>query len=144
VAVVALNPRRQRKLWAAAFAMAISVILLAGVYIGAYVTGSARTLNQTFNAREGEFYTFGLHGTTWSMMRLSLSSSSPVTVCVTNGYGLEMLKSGRGTMCLFKADGVRNLNRVWRFPENGVLYLVVIPREKARVHLEVKTGLVLP
>lgn len=144
MAVIALNPRHQRKLWAAAFAMAISVVLLAGVYIGAYATGNAGVLNQAFTARKGEFYTFGLRGTSWSMVKLSVRAGSPLTVCITDSYGLEMLKSGRGSMCLFRAAGVKEVERVWRFPKTGVLYLVIIPERDTKVQLKVKTGLVLP
>lgn len=68
-----------------------------------------------------------------------------VTVCITDGTGLNALYSGGGeAICLFKVDGgATNVDRVWRFPKNGPLYLVVIPKSKegpVSLHLNVKGG----
>jgi molybdopterin-binding protein len=144
VAVIPVTPRRQRQLWASMFALAVSVVLLAGVYIGAYVTGSIGTLTQSFSADAGEYYVYPIWGTTWSMMRISLHSEAPVTVCITDSSGLEMLRSGGEAFCLFRASDVTELDRVWRFPSSGRMYLVVLPKEETSVELQIKTGLVLP
>ena len=144
MAVIAVSPRRQRQLWATAFAAAVSVLLLAGVYVGAYVAGGIGTLNQSFFGEGGRYYVYSLTGTTWSMMRISVSSEAPVTVCITDSPGLEMLRSGNGALCLFKATDVTELDKVWRFPKSGVLYMVILPEENTSVRVEVKTGLVLP
>jgi len=70
---------------------------------------------------------YRMTGGTWSVVYFSVNANKPVDVCITDETGLEMMKSGGGALCLFKASNVKSIDKFWRFPENGPLYLVVIP-----------------
>lgn len=84
----------------------------------------------------GEVGVYEIEGSSWSVIYFSVSSDKPVTVCITDKNGQQMLETGSG-MCLFKAEHVTHVSKVWRFPVAGPLYLVVIPEGEDPVSAEV-------
>ncbi len=96
--------------------MAISVVLLAGAYIGAYVTGSARTLNQTFTAHRG----------------------------VLHIYSVEMLKNGHNSMCFFHGEWSDRSGEGLMPFKNGLMYPIIIPEHDIWVKMGLKQGFLPP
>ena len=95
----------------------------------------------------GQYEVYKIKGGTWTTVYISLDSTQPVTVCITDEAGLKMLKSGKGMLCFFKAERVMHLEKVWRFPKKGSLYLVLVnnsTRTPAKLSIRVSSWLVIP
>lgn len=105
-------------------------------------------INMTFTGykdkiilQNGDLAMYRIDGTSWTVIYISVSSSQPVSVCITDENGLQMLKTGSG-MCLFLEEHVTHVTKIWRFPVNGPLYLIVIPEEgkpSVSLNLEVRS-----
>ncbi|WP_237268636.1 hypothetical protein [Thermococcus celer] len=123
-------------------AVGFTVLVVMAVLL-VVVLGSSYRFQESVVVRPGERYVYELDGYSWTTLQFTIRSTGPVTVCITDGTGLNALYSGGEAICLFKVDGATNVDRVWRFPKNGPLYLVVIPKSKegpVSLHLNVKGG----
>jgi len=117
------------------------VVLVLTLMLALGITG----INMTFSGHKdrlllqhGEVGMYEIEGSPWSVIYFSVSADKPVTVCITDENGQQMLKAGSG-MCLFLAEHVTHISRIWRFPVKGPLYLVIIPEgEKSPVSVEVE------
>ncbi|NJE02976.1 hypothetical protein [Thermococcus sp. MV11] len=141
MSTIMLRPPTLRKLEALGFSAVIVVIIL----LGTAVWGASYRFHEDLTLNPGEYYVYKIKGHSWSTVYLSIESTKPVTVCITDGTGIAMLKSGEGSLCFLKAERIRNLERLWRFPKNGPLYLVLLPDSDdgpVRVSLTVESGLV--
>ncbi len=121
-----------------AIVLALTIMLTLGI------TGVSMVLSGHENEitlHPGEIAMYEIDGTSWSVIYFSVNSNHPVTVCITKGNGEGMIKAGSG-MCLFLEEHVTHLSKVWRFPVDGPLYLLVIPegeRTPVSVHVEIRS-----
>ncbi len=88
----------------------------------------------------GQIGMYELDGTQWSIIYFSITSDKPVTVCITDQSWNQMIPGGTG-VCLFLAQHVTHISKVWRFPMEGPLYLMIIPENEdtpVSVHVEIR------
>ncbi|WP_246454692.1 hypothetical protein [Thermococcus camini] len=142
MAAITVRPLTLKKMEALGF----SLMIVAVVLMATAVWGGSHRFQEDVVLNSGEYYLYTLNGHQWSTVYFSIKSTGPVTVCITDGTGVEMLKSGEGPLCFFKAEDTTSIEKIWRFPEKGHLYLVLVPApgtRQARVSITVKSGLIL-
>lgn len=138
---VILGPLNLRRLEAFGFALMVVVIVLLSVSI----LGVSYQLQEEVVIPPGDYYIYEIQGYEWSMVYFSITSDNPVTICITDDTGLSMLESGRGALCFFKVDNTYSLERTWRFPKNGSMYLVMMSDSAegpTKVQLLVRLGII--
>ncbi|ASJ09251.1 hypothetical protein A3L11_08425 [Thermococcus siculi] len=139
---ITMRPHMLRKLEALGFTF--TVVLAVVLALALMATSSS--IRDDVIITPGEYRIYELEGNPWSTVHFSIDSTEPVTVCITDDTGISLLKSGEGALCFFKAEGVTHIEKIWRFPKGGPLYLVVIgnsPEEPAEVSLRLSSGLVM-
>ena len=138
MAAIAIRSRTLKRV--EALGLTIAVVL--AVVLVLAVLGVSYSVREETLINPGEYEVYELEGDEWSTVYFSVDSTLPVTVCITDGTGISMLKSGR-SLCFFKAEGVTHLEKMWRFPTEGPLYLVLVNdsgEKPARVSLRISTG----
>ncbi|AEK72158.1 hypothetical protein GQS_01280 [Thermococcus sp. 4557] len=142
MAAITVRPPTLKKMEALGF----SLMIVAAVLMVAAVWGGSHGFQGDVMLNPGEYYLYTLSGHQWSTIYFSIKSTQPVTICITDETGVEMLKSGESPLCFFRAEDTTSIEKIWRFPEKGPLYLVLVPApgtQQTRVSITVKSGLVL-
>lgn len=142
MAAITLKPFTLKRIEAISFTLTVILIVL--LLTAAW--GASYRFQKTAIITPGNYFVYRMDGYEWSVIHLSIEADNPVTVCITDEVGLRILKAGDGTLCFFKAEGVTELDKVWRFPKNGQVYLVIIPDSEESpisVSLRIKGGLLL-
>ncbi len=127
-------------------AFGFTILLIGAILLSTILLGASYSSQRKIVIPPGGYYVYKLSGHEWSMIQFSMRSNEPVTVCITDETGFRILKSGDGALCLFKVDGATRIDKVWRFPKNGPMYMVIIPDSKegpVSISLRVKGGLIL-
>ncbi|NJE47261.1 hypothetical protein E3E35_07585 [Thermococcus sp. GR7] len=142
MAMIALKSATIKRIEALGFTIVVVTVLI----IAPILWGASYNFKEDILIEPGDYKVYKLDGYEWSMLHFLIESDRPVTVCITDETGLRMLKSGEGMICLFRVDSTTSVERVWRFPKRGPLYLVIISDstdEPTSVHLQVEGGLIL-
>ncbi|NJE61352.1 hypothetical protein E3E51_06270 [Thermococcus sp. 21S7] len=126
-------------------AFGFAVLIVGAILLAATLLGVSYKFQENIVIPAGGYYAYRVEGHEWSVMRFSIKSDEPVTLCITDDVGFRILKSGDGALCLFKVDGATRVDKIWRFPKAGPMYMVIIPESKdaVSVSLQVKGGLFL-
>ncbi|WP_297064930.1 hypothetical protein [Thermococcus sp.] len=119
-------------------AMVFAFSVVAVVFIGFVVaTGSTATYYLSVSPSSPEYVSIGGGFLTVS---LDVSSSEPVTVCITDSTGLSRLESGKGALCYLYAQDVTSVKKLWRSPTNGQFYLVIMSEKPTKAKVTIKSG----
>ncbi|WP_232460748.1 hypothetical protein [Thermococcus barossii] len=127
-------------------ALGFTVLIVGAILLAATLWGVSYRFQENIVIPTDGYYAYKLDGYEWSVIQFSVKSDKPVTVCITDDVGLRIIKSGDGALCLFKVDGTTKIDKIWRFPKNGPLYMVIIPDSRGgpvSISLRLKGGLIL-
>ena len=129
-----LSAKRARKFEAITFSiLVVGLALLPFLFMN-------HSYSDRFILGEGGYYSYSLEGGPWNVVIISLESTHPVTICITDKNGMAMLAGGRSALCYYRATSVTELNKLWRFPERGDFYVVIMSEssEKSVVSISLK------
>ncbi|WP_297089941.1 hypothetical protein [Thermococcus sp.] len=142
MAAITIRPLTIRRIEALGF----TIFVIGAILIAATLWGASYRFQENVVISPGGYYVYKLEGYDWSVIQFSIKSTEPVTVCITDDVGFRILKSGDGALCLFKVDDTTSVEKIWRFPKDGPMYLIIIPESKGgpvSVSVRVKGGLIL-
>ncbi|WP_226996611.1 hypothetical protein [Thermococcus sp. 5-4] len=142
MAAITMGPLTIKRIEAFGF----TILIVGAILLAATLWGVSYKFQENVVIPTGGYYAYKLDGYEWSVIQFSMKSNEPVTICITDEVGFRILKSGDGALCLFKVDGATRVDKIWRFPKNGPMYLVIIPDSNGgpvSISLRVKGGLVL-
>ena len=134
---VTRSARGNKRLAAGSFAFAVMAVVFVGFTVA---TSSSTTYHLTLHPNS--IYYFSISGNFLTIF-IEVSSSEPVTVCITDATGLAKLKAGEKALCYMYVENVRDLKRVWRNPTGGQIYLVIISEKPAEAIVTIKRGIPL-
>ncbi|ASJ12530.1 hypothetical protein A3L14_06325 [Thermococcus thioreducens] len=142
VAAITMGPLTMKRIEALGF----TILVVGLILVAATLWGASYSFQENVVISSGGYYVYKLEGYDWSVIQFSIKSTEPVTVCITDEVGLRILKSGDGALCLFKVDDTTSVEKIWRFPKDGPMYMIIIPESNGgpvSVSIHVKGGLVL-
>ncbi|GAB6134936.1 hypothetical protein JCM16307_04840 [Thermococcus prieurii] len=134
---VTRGARGNKRLLAMVFAFSVVAVVFIG-FVAA--TGSSVTYHVTLSPSSP--YYFSISGG-FLTVSVEVSSSEPVTVCMTDATGLAKLKAGEKALCYMYAGNVKDLKRVWRSPNDGQFYLVILSDKPAEATVTIERGILV-
>ena len=134
---VTRSARGNKRLLAMVFAFSVVAVVFIGFVVA---TGSSATYHVTLSPNSP--YYFSISGS-FLTLSVDVSSSEPVTVCITDSTGLAKLEAGGRALCYLYAQDVTDLRRVWRSPNDGQFYLVIISDKPAEATVTIERGILV-
>ena len=134
---VTRGARGNKRLTAMVFAFSVVAVVFVGFVVA---TGSSATYHLTLHPNSR--YYFLVPGG-FLTVSVDVSASKPVTVCITDLAGLEKLEAGGEAMCYLYAHDVTNMKRVWRSPNDGKFYFVILSDGPAEATVTIERGVLV-